>query len=544
MEHFSQRIVLHLFIVLLWLSAAFCYIKYCSLFWFKGDFHLWLFPILFLVVTLCVPFSLNRDGFSLVNPTQKKNKGGGIELEAKHGSLPINNPQRGIYILGNQGSGKTRHVLEPIIYEFIKNGYCGLVYDYDFEGRPESPEKSYCLSKFTYNCYLKFSNKKQVKFHSINFTSTQHSARVNPIAAKYISNRSYLEEYVTVLLNNLNPHKRDDFWNLSSRSLLKGIIVFLANQRPRCCTLPHVLTLATKPIADVLELIRKDEEAFSYASSIFDAFSGGEKSAGQLMGIIATLKTSLQILLNKDIFWILSADEIDLSINNKEQSSILCLGNYTPAKSAFSPIISLLLTVCFKSMYGHGRTKSFVAIDELPTLFIPGLSELPATARKYGISTVACVQSNAQLEDTYGNVGAKRIQDTLVNKIIGSSEGESAEWASRMMGKKEKEIITSSSSISTHERGSSETYGSGFYVQEKLIIPPQSFMEFKIGEFAGKIAESNSTFFHIHLKNVSNFNEDFENKKLKDLPVICSEVDIEKNFLRIKSEVDSLFPKA
>ena len=90
---------------------------------------------------------------------------------------------------------------------------------------------------------------------------------------------------------------------------------------------------------------------------------------GQLASITASLKVSLQLLLNPHLFWVLS----------------------------------------FKSMYGHNSVKSFVAIDELPTLFIPHLAELPATARKYGISTVACVQSNAQLAHTYGQVGAQKI---------------------------------------------------------------------------------------------------------------------------------------
>lgn len=188
-------------------------------------------------------------------------------------------------------------------------------------------------------------------------------------------NRAYLEEYTSVLLQNLVPDKKDDFWNLSTKALLKGMIVFLANRRPRCCTLPHVLVLATKPIEVILSLIEKDQEAASYASSILDAFKGGERTAGQLIGVIATFKTNFQILLNKTLFWVLSSDDVDLTINDQAKPKILCIGNHPPARSAFSPVISLLLTVCFKAMYGHNRVKSFVAIDELPTLFIPGLAE-------------------------------------------------------------------------------------------------------------------------------------------------------------------------
>lgn len=154
------------------------------------------------------------------------------------------------------------------------------------------------------------------------------------------------------------PDLKDDFWHLSTKALLKGIIVYLANRAKSCCTLPHVITLATRPIAQVLDLIETDDEAYAYASSIFDAAKGGEKAAAQLVGIIASFKTSLQPLMNQALFWVLSEHEIQLNINNARAPMLLCIGNFPPAKSAFSPVIALLLTVCFKSMYGHGKKKA------------------------------------------------------------------------------------------------------------------------------------------------------------------------------------------
>jgi len=539
-QRFNQKWGLNSLILLGWMILVFCYAIYYPLFWVKGNFHIWLYPLLFLLVTFLIPFGNDEAHFQLINPTKTQNKAESITLPAYNGKLPINNPQRGVYILGNQGSGKTRFVLEPILYALIKKGYAGLIYDYDFEGNPMAAQDNYCLTKFAFNCFVQFCDPAKFQFHSINFTSLTHSIRLNPIAPRYILNRAYLEEYTSVLLHNLAPDKKDDFWNLSTKALLKGMIVFLANRRPRCCTLPHVLIWATKPMAAILELMERDPEAASYASSILDAFKGGEKTAGQLVGILATFKTNLQILLNKALFWVLSGDDVDLTINEPDKPMILCIGNHPAAKSAFSPVISLLLTVCFKTMYGHNRTKSFVAIDELPTLFIPGLAELPATARKYGISTVACVQSNAQLEYTYGNTGAKRIQDTLVNKIIGNVEGTSADWASHLIGKKEKKVVSSSTSTSRYQSGYTETSGKGTHLQEKSILSPQDFMNFNVGTFAGRIVESNQAFFKYHLKKVSSFDKKFENQKLKDLNKIHQCVDIEQNFIRIHQEVDAL----
>lgn len=540
MARFSQDRPSKILIVLGLIILFFSYIWYYPLFWVKTHCHIWLYPLLFFLVTFVILINNDQEHFELVNPTKTQNREESIVLPAYNGVLPINNPQRGVYILGNQGSGKTRYVLEPILYAFIKKGYAGLIYDYDFEGTRILPQNNYFLTKFAFNCFIKFADPSRFQFHSINFTSLRHSARVNPIAPKYITNRAYLEEYTSVLLHNLVPDQKSDFWNLSSKALLKGMIVFLANRRPRCCTLPHVVVWATKPIASILELIEQDQEATSYASAILDAFKGGEKTSGQLVGIIATFKTNLQILLDKALFWILSSDDLDLTINDLTKPRILCIGNYPPAKSAFSPVISLLLTVCFKAMYGHNRNKSFVAIDELPTLFIPGLSELPATARKYGISTVACLQSNSQLEYTYGNIGAKRIQDTLVNKIIGNVEGASADWASHLIGKKDKKVSSSSISTSYYQSGHTETDGETTHLQQKPILSPQDFMDFKVGTFAGRVVESDQAFFKYNLKQVSCSDKNFENHKLKELKNIHEYVDIDQNFNKIHQEVELL----
>lgn len=59
----------------------------------------------------------------------------------------------------------------------IRKGYCGMVYDYDFEGTPVNTKKSYCLSKFVYNCYLQLPEKdrKNISFKMINFTDLNKS---------------------------------------------------------------------------------------------------------------------------------------------------------------------------------------------------------------------------------------------------------------------------------------------------------------------------------------------------------------------------------
>jgi type IV secretory pathway TraG/TraD family ATPase VirD4 len=381
-----------------------------------------------------------------------------------------------------------------------------------------------------------------MQFRVVNFTDPSSSARINPIAPSYIQNRAYLEEYVRVLLHNLNPstHKNQDFWIRSTQVLLKSIVVFLHNNFPSYCSLPHAISFALLPLEQVLACIRLDPEASAYASSIFDAVAGGQEAGGQLAGITATFKVSLQLLLDKHVFWALSGEDLSLVMNDKNHPTLLCIGNYPPAKAAYSPIIALIITVCFKAMYGHNRVKSFVAIDELPTLYIPDLSELPATARKYGISTIACVQSNAQLEHTYGAVGAKKIQQTLVNKILGSAEDESAMYISKLLGKQEQLLDTSSENYSMQKGKVSESQGTSQQRHWQDVLTPQQIMGFAVGEFTGKVAESDTAFFHAQMKQVSAYDKYFTNKKLEDLPAGQKLVNIEENYKKIQRQAASI----
>ncbi|MEL6412636.1 MAG: type IV secretion system DNA-binding domain-containing protein [Bacteroidota bacterium] len=505
----------------------------------------WAMPLLLLCLwSLLKPHIPKKK---LQNPQTSPHPHRGLALPTHQGYLPIRNPQRGIYILGNQGSGKTRFVLEPLLYHMLEQGYAGLIYDYDFEGTPAAPEKSYCLSKMAHNCLLRHGAQGR-SLQMINFTDLSRTRRINPFAAAYIQDRAYLEEYVSVLLKNLLPESNQgkNFWINSTQALLKSVLIFLDNKHSQCCTLPHALALAMQPIANVLAALRTDEEAKAYASSLFDAMGPDRKVSGQLAGIIATFKVSLQLLLHPNIFWVLSGDELSLKLNDKQQPTVLCIGNSPPAKAAYSPLIALMITLCFKSMYGHGKVKSFVALDELPTLFLPDLSELPATARKYGISTVTCLQSNAQLSHTYGEIGAKKVQQTLVSKFIGNTEDASAVYGSELLGKRDQEVRSTSNSTSMHREGSSETQGESVQWQERSVLSAQDFMRFSPGEFAGKVAEGHPPFFHTQLKAVAEYDAAFRNEALEELPVYqeVRQEEVDKNYRRIWFEARQLLKQS
>lgn len=123
----------------------------------------------------------------------------------------------------------------------IDKGYAGILYDYDFS---DAMGKNYSLTHLAYHCCLNATGGK-TKFVSINFQHLATSARINPIAPRYIQDRKKLSHSLQTLLLNLNPQlaQQEGFWLKNTYALLKGLVVFLANKHLQYCWLPRVIML-------------------------------------------------------------------------------------------------------------------------------------------------------------------------------------------------------------------------------------------------------------------------------------------------------------
>ena len=507
--------VLYLVALLLFISLPFIKYKHIIIDGISGLF-LVAFPHLFTDDILQNPYRYLQSETS-------------FQLLGAHGNfLPVNAPELGMFVVGKPGCGKTKFVIEPILFRMIAKGYGGMLYDYDFSNDTGT---NYSLSQLAYNCHLRSLHK--TRFLNINFQDLTLSARINPIAAHYIEDRKKLSQSLRTLILNLNPdlaHK-EDFWQKNTYAMLKSLVVFLANKHPIYCSLPHVIMMGLQS-SDVLKnILAADEEAKLYASPVLDAL---ENAPEQFAGVIANFKVSLQRLLDPTIFWVCSGDEVPCLLNDPKDPIILSLGNTPGERKVLSPVLAMSIAALVSNMYGHDRNKSFVIIDELPTLFLPHLNDIPATARKYNIATVVALQAIAQLENTYGVVGARELQETFGNHVVGNSDWQISKKLSDAFGTKT--VHTTSQTFSQVQRMSSTTRHS----KDKAILDPQKIMTLPVGEFAGRVADSGEGFFKMKLKPISAYDSALRAENLKPLPVVHQDVDIVRNFNQIKQDVKNL----
>ena len=116
--------------------------------------------------------------------------------------------------MGAAGSGKSESIAVPLLSEFIRNDFSGLVYDFKF------PTLGQDVQSFI------SANGNEIKHHYIDLNNPEQSPRVNPIQPDYLLITSYAREFAQAIVANLIKEsiKKPDFWNRSATDLLTACI--------------------------------------------------------------------------------------------------------------------------------------------------------------------------------------------------------------------------------------------------------------------------------------------------------------------------------
>lgn len=499
-----------------------------------------LFLLAFLYPT-AVYFSLIKNNLKeetmLDNVSSEKENEMSFTFKTDKGNLVVHSPQQGIWVEGGAGSGKSASLIEPFIHQAIEKGFAGVIYD--FKGNPPT------LGLTAYNTLYNTKIETPVKFAMINFSLLEQSVRCNPIAPRYIKTQLHASEAADIIMKNLNKEwiKKTDFWAENAISILKSTIWFLRNNHPEYCTLPHAISFVLNDYEKMLDVLCTDNDAAIMMQPVTVAHK--KDAAGQIAGAISSIQLPLTKLRNKEIFWVLGKDDFDLNITNPNKPIMLSICNDPEIKESLSPGISLILSVCMQQMNQQGKHKSIFCVDELPTVYIKKLDELPATARSNKVCTMLSVQDYSQLERDYSKEEAKVILSNLGNQFIGMTNSkETAERISQIFGKIKKlktSYSTSESSLSTSDS-----------LQEENVIQARDVAGQKIGHFTGKIAGGNPPFFSAQFpyfdkeKIYANFNY-----KIPDFALMANTGDnaldrqifqnqVDANFNRINQEITDL----
>jgi type IV secretory pathway TraG/TraD family ATPase VirD4 len=395
-----------------------------------------------------------------------------------NGSVTIVNPYAGVFVCGGAGSGKSKSIVEPVIYDAGRKNFSGVVYDFKY------PE----LARYVESAY----QNSPVKRYYINFSDLSTSNRVNPIAPEVMRNVSFAREFAHSVLANLNPQmiSKPDFWSDNSLSLLSAVFWYLRQEKPEYCTLPHAISLVLQPdIEALLKMLQTNLQCADMVAPIAVAMQTGAQN--QLAGVVSSLQVSLSKINTPEIYYITSRSDFSLNLNDPMNPGILTIGNDPVLSSTYAPVIGLMLTAITKQLNQQGKQKSMVLLDEFPTVFVPNIEQLPATARSNKVATVLACQDITQIVDKYGKEKAEAILSNLGNQFYGrTTNPQTAQRVSQMFGKSDKMMKTDSrnfehSLIGDLKNGRGESYS----YQERELVKVQDVATIETGSFYAILSE-------------------------------------------------------
>ena len=455
----------------------------------------------------------------------------------QRGWINVVNPFRATIVLGTPGSGKSFAVVNNYIKQQIEKGYSMYIYDFKF------PD----LSTIAYNHMMNHQNGYKVKpqFYVINFDDPRRSHRCNPIHPDFMSDISDAYESAYTIMLNLNKtwvQKQGDFFVESPIILFAAIIWYLRiYKNGKYCTFPHAIELLNRRYEDVFPILTSYPELENYLSPFMDAWQGGAME--QLAGQIASAKIPLSRMISPQLYWVMSASEFTLDINNPKEPKILCVGNNPDRQNIYGAALGLYNSRIVKLINKKGQLKSSVIIDELPTIYFKGLDNLIATARSNKVAVCLGFQDFSQLVRDYGDKEAKVVINTVGNIFSGQVVGETAKTLSERFGK----VLQKRQSISINRQDVSTSINT----QMDSLIPPSKISGLTQGMFVGSVSDNfteriEQKIFHAEIV-VDTDKVKREESHYQPIPIIndfkdadgndCMKQAIQDNYNQIKEDV-------
>ncbi len=325
------------------------------------------------------------------------------------------------------------------------------------------------------------------KVKVLNLVNFENSASYNPF--NYVRDDLGVQILVNCLMKNTSNKDQkggDQFWDDSTKALLKALVYYLINWRPK----------SEQNFASVMKLLRaaqvdeNNPDAKSPLDKIFDEVEAKNPNDIGLkeyktfkMGAGKTLKSILISTAVRLSFFNLPefieltnsipkdgnpnnlddenwVDELDMSTIGEEKTALFLI--ISQADDTFNFLANMMYSQLFETLYyraenvNGGRLPVQVRflLDEFANIGqIPDFDKKLSTMRKYGMSCTIILQSLAQIKSLYEKDWGTIVSNCDSFVFLGGQEQETLEYVSKLLGKTT--IRTRSSGVSRGSKGGS-----------------------------------------------------------------------------------------
>lgn len=398
--------------------------------------------------------------------------------------ITFGNPFNNFLVYAGAEGGKTKSIGKPLLREYIRHHFAGLIYDY----------KDFDLTRTAFNLSRKLNY--PYPFYYISFTDMERTYRTNPIAPAIVGDESlFLQLMGDFFAAYQEKDAKKDEWFGGALGILRGVAIRFYNDYPQICTIPHIVNYICQAGAPrITDFLNGSIQSRALAKGFLDAADSPKTQAS----FLSSLTRSLGILANdKRICYVLSGNDFTFNLIDPAEPKLLAIANSYQVESLISPVISLMLSISSRRFTLNNKIPFFYFLDEATTFKIEEFEKMPSVLREYLCSFTLLTQSAAKIEKLYGRLDRSSIEANFSNQFYGRTKDiEALKSYPIIFGKVEKNRISRTTGTSRGADSRSKTVS----IQKEEVYDTSFFTGLQPGEFVGSAAHSNMPTFHLRFK--------------------------------------------
>ncbi|MBW4639393.1 MAG: type IV secretion system DNA-binding domain-containing protein [Gloeocapsa sp. UFS-A4-WI-NPMV-4B04] len=337
--------------------------------------------------------------------------------------LYLPDAQRGIAVCGGPGSGKTFSVIDPAIRSAIDQGFPAIVYDFKYPAQTQRLI-GYAASR-GYN----------VRIFAPGYPESEVC---NPLDFLNSSSDSLMARQIAEVMNKnfkmSNQSVEDSFFTQAGDQLTEAILMLAKGSKYADVMMCQAL-LSMEALPQ--RLMARENELDPWVRTSFGQLISVAQSERTVASIIATANANFTKFMKGDLLGsFCGKSTIPLDLEGKQ---LLVLGLDREKRDVVGPLLATVLhMIVNRNVTKRRKDPLILALDELPTLYLPALVHWLNENREDGLVCLLGFQNLVQLEKAYGKELARAILGGCATKaIFNPQEYDSARMFSDFLGEQE-----------------------------------------------------------------------------------------------------------
>ncbi|MEM9088685.1 MAG: TraM recognition domain-containing protein [Cyanobacteria bacterium P01_F01_bin.53] len=386
------------------------------------------------------------------------------KVSLRAGNVDIPQAQQSLVIAGAPDSGKTYSIIDPAIRSAIAQGFPLVVYD--FKGSQLETHAAWAAAQ-GYQVDIFAPGQPYTSVCNLLDFLTDETDSLMASQLAYVLQKNAQRD---------SGYKENDFFSSAGTTLVEAVML-LAKLTPYPDLLMAGKILALSELPSRLRVAGDSGWIPIWTMESLNQILSSEGAEKQIAGIVATAQRTLKSFTGKSLVEsFCGKTTVPLDITGKR---VLFLQADIQKRDAIGPLLAAVLHLIVSRNFAKARKEPLViALDELPTLYLPDLPKWINEFRSNGFVALLGYQNFAQLQHIYGRELSKALFAACGTKVFfNPKDRETAQEFSSYLGEKEVRYHTRSR---THGRHGSSSRSEHY--QKVPLLTPDQFLKLDQGE--------------------------------------------------------------